>query len=169
MYQVPCPITDTSHLLLPNGRDFMVTILAADCDICTARSDAGLAGIVLDQLWLMLANARRRCVASAFSAGSRRSQSRKLEISGRSAVPAGAISQSPSPDPSLTRSQRYAEPRLQGFHLLSDGGRCHVQFVRRQLETEMSRRGFERAERIKRWEAVGHRRPVCHRYALALQ
>jgi len=76
-----------------------VAVLAADCDICTARFDAGLAGIVLDQLWLTLANARRRCVASAFSAGSRRSQSRKLEISGQSAVPAGAISQSPSPDP----------------------------------------------------------------------
>jgi hypothetical protein len=24
---VPCPITDTSHLLLPNGRDFMVMVL----------------------------------------------------------------------------------------------------------------------------------------------
>src|SRR6266851_4033600 len=26
IYQVPCPITDTSYLLLPNGRDFMVEI-----------------------------------------------------------------------------------------------------------------------------------------------
>ena len=58
--------------------------------------------------------------------------------------------------------QTHAEPRLQGFRLLSDGGRCHMQLVRSQLETEMSRRGFECAERIKRWEAVGHRRPVCH-------
>src|SRR6267154_5589062 len=26
IYQVPCPITDTSHLLLPNSRDFMVMV-----------------------------------------------------------------------------------------------------------------------------------------------
>src|ERR1700704_4046657 len=26
IYQVPCPITDTSHLLLPKGRDFMVMV-----------------------------------------------------------------------------------------------------------------------------------------------
>ena len=65
--------------------------------------------------------------------------------------------------------QTHAEPRLKRFHLLPDGGRRHVQLMRRQLETEMSRGGFERAERVKGWEDVGHRRPVCHRYALALQ
>jgi len=53
MYQVPCR-SRTLRLCCTNFRDFMVHILAADCDICTARSDAGLAGIVFDQLWLRL-------------------------------------------------------------------------------------------------------------------
>jgi hypothetical protein len=65
--------------------------------------------------------------------------------------------------------QTHAEARLQRFHLLADGGRRHMQFMRGQLKTEMPRRGFERAQRIERWEDVGHRRPVCHGYAVALQ
>jgi hypothetical protein len=35
--------------------------------------------------------------------------------------------------------------------------------MRGQLEAEMSRRGFKRAERIEWWEAVSHRAAVCHR------
>ena len=42
----------------------------------------------------------------AFSAGRLRNHSRKPAISGQSAVPDGAISQSPASDPSVTRSQR---------------------------------------------------------------
>ncbi len=193
---------------------------------------------------------RPRCSASAFSAGRPRSQSRKLDISGQSAVPAGAISQSPSPDPSVDTvaavarmvaetagdqqidlaldqlvqagglqhpqadffvpcakrrqlqaaqieaavhaelqqhrahrlqlrgrignatkavgnfrqigltglgqdellmqplEQAYAQTRFQRLHLLPHGGRCHMQFMRGQLEAEMPRCGFERAERI---------------------
>jgi len=44
--------------------------------------------------------------ASGASFARARSHSRKLTISGQSAVPSGAISQSPRPDPSLIRSQR---------------------------------------------------------------
>src|SRR5581483_12392957 len=43
----------------------------------------------------------------AFSSVTARSQTRKLAISGQSAVPSGAISQSPEPVPSVTPSQRY--------------------------------------------------------------
>ena len=65
--------------------------------------------------------------------------------------------------------QANAETGLQRFHLLPDGGRRHMQLVRRQFETKMPRRGFERAQRIERWKHVSHRPLACHGYAAALQ
>ena len=59
--------------------------------------------------------------------------------------------------------QAHAEARLQGLHLLPDGGGRHMQLMRGQLETQMTRRGFESAQRVEWWEGVGHRQPVCHR------
>lgn len=53
--------------------------------------------------------------------------------------------------------QAHAEARLQRFNLLPDRGGCHVQLVRRQLEAEMPRSGFEGAERIEWWKDVSHR------------
>jgi hypothetical protein len=58
--------------------------------------------------------------------------------------------------------QTHAQALLKRFHLLANGGWRDMQFMRGQFETEMPRRGFERAERVKGWEDVGHRRPVCH-------
>ena len=59
--------------------------------------------------------------------------------------------------------QAHAEARLQGLHLLPNGGGRHMQLMRGQLETQMTRRGFESAQRVEWWEGVGHGRPVCHR------
>ena len=53
--------------------------------------------------------------------------------------------------------QAHTKARLQRFDLLPHRGGRHVQFVRRQLEAEMARRGLECAERVQRWKAVGHR------------
>ena len=58
--------------------------------------------------------------------------------------------------------QAYAQARFQRLHLLPHGGRRHMQLMRGQLEAEMPRCGFERAERIERRKDVGHYRPVCH-------
>ena len=58
--------------------------------------------------------------------------------------------------------QANAQARFQRLHLLPHGGRRHMQLMRGELEAEMPRGGFERAERIERWKDVGHRRPVCH-------
>ena len=58
--------------------------------------------------------------------------------------------------------QAYAQTRFQRLHLLPHGGRRHMQLMRGQLEAEMPRCGFERAQRIEWWKDVGHRRPVCH-------
>jgi len=54
------------------------------------------------------------------------------------------------------REQAYVEARLRRFHLLSYGGRRHVQLVRGQFEAEMPRGGFECAERVEWWKGVGH-------------
>jgi hypothetical protein len=58
--------------------------------------------------------------------------------------------------------QPLAQTRLQRFHLLPNGGWRQMQLLHGQLETQMPRRGLERAERIKGWEDLGHRRPPCH-------
>ena len=65
--------------------------------------------------------------------------------------------------------QAHAQARLQGFHLLPDSARRHMQLVRSQFETEVSSCGFEGTERIKWWEDVGHRRSICHGSAVTLQ
>lgn len=55
--------------------------------------------------------------------------------------------------------QLHAEPGLQRFHLLPHGGGRDVQLVRRQLEAEMARGGFEGADGVERGQGVGHR--IC--------
>ena len=56
--------------------------------------------------------------------------------------------------------QLHAEACLQRLHLLSHGGRCHVQLVRGQLEAEMPRGSLKSAERVEWWKGVSHRARV---------
>jgi hypothetical protein len=50
----------------------------------------------------------------------------------------------------------HAEASLEGFYLLPDGARRDVQLARSQLEAQVARRGFECAQRVQRWQQIGH-------------
>src|SRR5690242_20427525 len=66
-----------------------------------------LAALIAEKDQLPTPLTSRGRLVRAFSSVTARSQTRKLAISGQSAVPSGAISQSPEPVPSVTLSQRY--------------------------------------------------------------
>src|SRR6516162_11850992 len=56
--------------------------------------------------------------------------------------------------------QTHAEAVLQDFHLMPDGTRCDLELACSELEAQMARRGFESAQRIQWWQAIGHAQPL---------
>src|SRR5262249_46765214 len=50
----------------------------------------------------------------------------------------------------------HAEANLEGFYLLPDGTRRDVQLARSERKAQVARRGFECAQRVQRWQQIGH-------------